>query len=209
MDGFKDSTKTHYAKGGSCYAKGGSVKGAAKVAKVMGEFKSGKLHSGSKRGPEVSNPKQAVAIALSEARKAGAKIPVKKAGGGMVESTSSRPVDRRGRPASDYDLGIGDDNAGAVARGNREPYERMPRDPAPTPRRVAPRSVTVERTTVSEAPAPRTPLDRKLSKLPSQKGEMGRPGPKGGFRSIPLVGKAMDALGLKHGGLAVMPRSKK
>ncbi len=43
----------------------------------MEEFKKGKLHSGSKEGPEVTNPKQAVAIALSEARKAGAKIPNK------------------------------------------------------------------------------------------------------------------------------------
>ena len=41
----------------------------AKVRKVMGEFKRGKLHSGSKAGPTVKNQKQAVAIALSEARK--------------------------------------------------------------------------------------------------------------------------------------------
>jgi Family of unknown function (DUF6496) len=45
-------------------AKGG------KVEKVMHEFGSGKLHSGSKKGPKVTNPKQAVAIALSEAGKA-------------------------------------------------------------------------------------------------------------------------------------------
>lgn len=109
MDGYKNSTKTHYMKGGSCdgYAKGGKVKGAAKIAKVMGEFKSGALHSGSKKGPEVTNPKQAVAIALSEARKAGAKIPVKKYGGGrMSESTSSRPVDSKGRPISNEQLGV-------------------------------------------------------------------------------------------------------
>jgi hypothetical protein len=49
-----------------------------KVKKVMHEFKEGTLHSGSKKGPVVENPKQAVAIALSEARKAGAKIPKKK-----------------------------------------------------------------------------------------------------------------------------------
>ena len=42
----------------------------AKVGKVMGEFKAGELHSGSKTGPVVKNPKQAVAIALSEGRKA-------------------------------------------------------------------------------------------------------------------------------------------
>jgi hypothetical protein len=41
----------------------------AKVGKVMGEYKEGKLHAGSKKGPEVTNPKQAIAIALSEARK--------------------------------------------------------------------------------------------------------------------------------------------
>ena len=32
----------------------------------MHKFKAGKLHSGSKSGPLVENPKQAVAIALSE-----------------------------------------------------------------------------------------------------------------------------------------------
>ncbi len=44
-----------------------------KVKKVMHEFKEDELHSGSKEGPKVTNPKQAVAIALSEARKAGKK----------------------------------------------------------------------------------------------------------------------------------------
>ena len=40
-----------------------------KVAKVMKEFKSGTLHSG-KKGPVVKSKKQAIAIALSEARMA-------------------------------------------------------------------------------------------------------------------------------------------
>jgi hypothetical protein len=40
-----------------------------KVHKVMGEFKRGKLRSGSKHGPKVKSRKQAVAIAMSEARK--------------------------------------------------------------------------------------------------------------------------------------------
>lgn len=38
-----------------------------KVKKVMKEYKAGTLHSG-KGGPEVTNKKQAVAIALSEAK---------------------------------------------------------------------------------------------------------------------------------------------
>jgi hypothetical protein len=52
--------------------------GKGKVKKVMEEFKHGALHSGSKKGPVVESPKQAIAIGLSEARKAGAKIPKKK-----------------------------------------------------------------------------------------------------------------------------------
>jgi Family of unknown function (DUF6496) len=54
------------------------TKGKKKVKKVMEEFSSGQLHSGSKKGPQVTNRKQAVAIALSEARKSGAKIPKKR-----------------------------------------------------------------------------------------------------------------------------------
>lgn len=61
------------------YAKGG------KVAKVMREYKEGKLHSGSKKGPKVKSRDQAVAIALSEARRAGEKV-AKKADGGSVSS---------------------------------------------------------------------------------------------------------------------------
>ena len=40
-----------------------------KVEKVMHEYKEGELHSSQKGGPIVTNRKQAVAIALSEARK--------------------------------------------------------------------------------------------------------------------------------------------
>lgn len=112
MDGFKNTTKTNYsttagrtfARGGMTvsrndtatgegpmskpamvakYAKGGSVKkGEQKIGRVMEEFTKGKLHSGSKEGPKVKSTKQAVAIALNEARAAGAKIPrVKRAEG--------------------------------------------------------------------------------------------------------------------------------
>jgi hypothetical protein len=50
-------------------AEGGlSKKQTAKVGKVMGEFKDKSLHSG-KGGKVVKDPKQAIAIALSEARK--------------------------------------------------------------------------------------------------------------------------------------------
>ncbi len=41
----------------------------SKIAKVMREYKGGKLHSGSKHGPEVKSRRQALAIALSESRR--------------------------------------------------------------------------------------------------------------------------------------------
>lgn len=49
--------------------KGGTTsRREAKIDTVMGEFKEGKLHSGSKSGPKVKDRKQAVAIALNEAK---------------------------------------------------------------------------------------------------------------------------------------------
>jgi len=45
-------------------------KGDKKLKKVFHEYASGKLHSGSKKGPAVTSRQQAIAIALSEKRKA-------------------------------------------------------------------------------------------------------------------------------------------
>ena len=45
-----------------------------KVERAMREMKEGKLRSG-RSGRKVTNPKQAVAIGLSEARAMGAKVP--------------------------------------------------------------------------------------------------------------------------------------
>ena len=126
MDGFKNSTKTQYMKGGSV--------GERKIGRVMEEFTKGKLHSGSKEGPKVKSTKQAVAIALNEARAAGAKIPrVKKFDGGgvynergkrataaevaaegrrmegrkpPVEGISTRPTDDSGRRMTNKELGM-------------------------------------------------------------------------------------------------------
>jgi len=52
-------------------------------SEVMGKFKAGKLHSGSKKGKTVKNRKQAVAIMLSEKKKEskhGGKYPHKRKG---------------------------------------------------------------------------------------------------------------------------------
>jgi hypothetical protein len=47
-----------------------------KVERAMHEMKQGELESG-KSHKKVTNPKQAIAIGLSEARKEGAKVPQK------------------------------------------------------------------------------------------------------------------------------------
>lgn len=54
---------------------GGRGRGRGKISKVMREYKQGSLRSSS--GAKVRKRKQAVAIALSEARDAGARVPRK------------------------------------------------------------------------------------------------------------------------------------
>ena len=50
-----------------------SPKAQKKIHKVIREFEEGKLRSGSKKGPQVKNLKQAVTIGISEARRRGLK----------------------------------------------------------------------------------------------------------------------------------------
>ncbi|HEX3167866.1 MAG TPA: DUF6496 domain-containing protein [Chitinophagaceae bacterium] len=64
-----------------------SKKAGEKVEKVMREKKRGTLKSG-RSGKKVTSRKQAIAIGLSEARKAGAKVPKKKSSG-RKKSTST------------------------------------------------------------------------------------------------------------------------
>jgi hypothetical protein len=52
-------------------------KAQQKVKRAMHERKRGKLKSG-RSGKKVKSPKQAIAIGLSEARRAGGKVPRKK-----------------------------------------------------------------------------------------------------------------------------------
>lgn len=53
-------------------------KSQEEVKEAMHEFKQGNLKSGAKSKTRVTNPKQAIAIGLSKARKKGAKVPKKK-----------------------------------------------------------------------------------------------------------------------------------
>jgi hypothetical protein len=73
-------------------SKRSSSKGKSKVKKVMHEYKHHELRSG-RSGKKVTNPKQAIAIGLSEAREAGANIPKK----GAAKKRSSATRKRAGR----------------------------------------------------------------------------------------------------------------
>lgn len=67
-----------------------SKKAEEKVEKAMHERKRGTLKSG-RSGKKVTSRKQAIAIGLSEARQAGAKVPKKK-----VSSRKSKPGPKKG-----------------------------------------------------------------------------------------------------------------
>jgi hypothetical protein len=211
MDGFKNSTKTQYdtmsgktfANGGMVvsrndmpggqgpmskpamvakYAKGGAVK---KIEKVMGEFKRGELHSGSKKGPEVTSKKQATAIALSEARKAGAKKPVKR---------------REGTPMGEGPEGddvlmarMTKDELAQGKKGIRMARERMSKETVKMPMR---KGVPVDsRKAMIGSPEA---ADTYLARMP--RGAVKPAESTGPFRV--LRGRS----GLKNGGLATMPK---
>jgi len=96
--------------------KGGMTKMEKKVGKVMGEFKSGELHSGSKSGPVVKNRKQAIAIGLSEGRNAG-----KMANGGSVESKLEKHANMPAGKA--HGPGAGN----KLAKGGVPSYSKVPK----------------------------------------------------------------------------------
>lgn len=76
------------AEGGEAY----SPKAEKFISKRMHTFGKGGMHSTTKHGPEVTNPKQAIAIAMSEAREKGMKVP-KEAEGGEMKSRRERMMD--------------------------------------------------------------------------------------------------------------------
>ena len=64
-------------------------KASEKVEKVMRERKRGTLKSG-RSGKKVTSRKQAIAIGLSEARRAGGKVPRKKSSSSRKKSSSRK-----------------------------------------------------------------------------------------------------------------------
>jgi len=181
MDGFKDSTKMKYMGGGMVdgYAKGGSAKAGAKIAKVMGEFKKGELHSGSKEGPKVKSPKQAMAIAMSEA----GKMPMKKGGGGDVRMPSPAESAASGNRMAEME-----------AREMREMMRREKGMGAMTEREMR----------MMREMKKRVPATRREPMLPP----VGASVASGNRMSVQEGAEMREMMRRKKGGLAVMPKGK-
>lgn len=236
MDGFKNTTRTSYdtssgrkfANGGMTvsrndmadgqgpmskpamvakYAKGGHVKKAEqKIGRVMTEFTKGKLHSGSKEGPKVKSTKQAVAIALNEARAAGAKIP-------RVKRNQGTPIgkgpERASPEANDVIVArMTKDELAMGAKGIKMARERMARERNRQPGAVVERKTgsyedVSRRALGSQATAAEQRAVRK-SVPPANREPMYGPAKR---LSIPL-NKGGMACGMNKGGLSVMPKGK-
>jgi hypothetical protein len=250
MDGFKNTTKTSYdttsgrkfANGGMTvsradmpggegpmskpalvakYAKGGHVnKGEQKIGRVMEEFTKGKLHSGSKEGPKVKSTKQAVAIALNEARAAGAKIPrVKKARGGMMEEGGT--YNERGKRATLAEIAAEDRRMS----GRKAPVEGISTRPTDdsgrrmtdaelgmTPGGVAPKKKPAAKSMNSVAEiearaAKKKPMPKVMSDLERAR-MMVRPLPRKAGGGVPAHSDR-PMISRNKGGLSAMPRGGK
>ena len=78
------------------------------VKQAMEKMKEGKLKSGGS-GKKVRNPKQAIAIGLSEARKKGAKVPPAPSSRRKSSSSSQVPGNRRARDRNNTHRRHGDE----------------------------------------------------------------------------------------------------
>ena len=90
------------------------------IRKTMDEFKAGKLHSGSKHGPEVKSRAQAIAIGLSEQRKEGHHVKQPKHPHKNMEMKGSNlpfGAATHGKP-NEHDIHQGHKMAGPAARKN-------------------------------------------------------------------------------------------
>jgi hypothetical protein len=161
------------------YAKGGHVKKAEqKIGRVMEEFTKGKLHSGSKEGPKVKSTKQAVAIALNEARAAGAKIPrVKKFAGGMMEEGGT--YNERGKRATMAEIAA----EGRRMEGRKPPVEGISTRPTDDSGRrmtdkelgMTPGGVDAAKKKAMPKPAAKKPMPKTMSDLDRARAMVTRP----------------------------------
>jgi hypothetical protein len=82
--------KTSSKSSGRKYGK----KAGEKVERAMGERKQGTLKSG-RSGKKVTSRKQAIAIGLSEAREAGAKVPAKRSAKKTAKKTTKKSARKK------------------------------------------------------------------------------------------------------------------
>ena len=115
------------------------------VAKEMKELKAGKLRSGS--GQKVTNPKQAIAIALSEARRDGAKMPEPPPG---TASAAKAPADKRAARKSTAK------KQGAAKAASKKTSAKTAGKAAPAKKTSAPRKAASKKAAPEKAAASRS-----------------------------------------------------
>lgn len=127
-------------------------KAARKVAKVMHEFKEGTLESGGSHR-KVTDPKQAVAIGLSEARRAGARVALRPEPEQRMtaphRSAPLAPPPVPGSVAGEEDPEAALDVTGVPAVPPTEPTPQPVADPPPEPEPAPP--------PIQDPPAPEPP----------------------------------------------------
>lgn len=112
-----------------------SRKAADKIEKVMHELKRGTLKSGSS-GKKVTSRKQAIAIGLSEARRAGAKVPARPSAK-RTALASRRPSHKSGKQTrtlgAAFRLSHAKDRSAAKSRGMNPRASHSSWEPDPEP----------------------------------------------------------------------------
>ena len=111
------------------------------VEREMKEMKAGKLRSGS--GQKVTNPKQAIAIALSEARRSGTKMPAPPPGTASADKEHS------------------DSRAARKKAASKEPAKKAARKEAAPKKAVAKKSETTKTVPTKKSSAPRKSTSKK------------------------------------------------
>ena len=116
-------------------------KAGSKVETAMDEMKKGTLKSGGS-GKKVTDPKQAIAIGLSEARKEGAKVPAKKTGAAKKAPAKKATTAAKKAPAKK-----------AVAAKKAPAKKAVAAKKAPTKKTTAAKKAPAKKAVARKAPA--------------------------------------------------------
>jgi hypothetical protein len=133
-----------------------------KVGEAMHELKHGQLKSST--GQKVTNPKQAIAIGLSEARSEGGKVPARKSGSGAGRTAAKKPPAKKATAKK------------ATAKKSASRKTAAKKAPAKAPRKSAVKKATTRKPAAKKATAGKTTARKTAAKkTPAKKAGAKRP----------------------------------